>query len=52
MDISGLCIPNIFPMLDKIIDKDLIALLKSGAKKMHKHKKRTFQAEVANEYFR
>ena len=33
------------------MDPKLIKILKSAAKKMHKEKKRKFQAEVTNEYF-
>ena len=33
------------------MDTKLIKILKSGAKKMHKEKKRRFQAEVTIEYF-
>jgi hypothetical protein len=32
------------------LDKKLINILKSWAKKMHKEEKRKFQAEVTNEY--
>ncbi|MDQ7022002.1 MAG: hypothetical protein Q9M97_00450 [Candidatus Gracilibacteria bacterium] len=32
------------------LDKQLINILKSGAKKMYKDEKRKFQAEVTNEY--